>query len=298
MRVGVVGSDGFVGKAVIAALETADWGSVVPLPLSQPLGPQLRGIDCVANCVAGQPQRILRAASDLFAAAAQCDTPPLIVHVSSMTVYGSATGRVTEDSTLLADLGPYARAQLDAERLAVGYARAIRLRPGVEYGPGSEHWTGNIARCLAARRLGDLGAAGDGYCNLLFVEDLVQAILLALRQPQLVGRVFNLALPEPPTWNEYFTRFAKRLGAVPVRRISRRRLKVESKLLAPPLKVMQMTLGRAGLRTAPAITPSLVAVCRQEIRLDPSLAQAQLGVRWTPLDAGLESAAAWTRGAY
>jgi 2-alkyl-3-oxoalkanoate reductase len=295
IRVGVTGSDGFVGKAVIAALGASDWGTAVPLSNGQQSGPELRHVDCVANCVVGQPGRILRAATDLFAAAAQLDTPPLIVHVGSMTVYGSAAGRVTEDSALSADLGPYAQAQLDAERLAIEYARAIRLRPGVEYGPGSEHWTGNIARCLLSRRLGDLGASGDGYCNLLFIEDLAQAILLALRQPGLAGRAFNLGLPDPPTWNEYFARFAKRLGAVPLRRISRRRLRIESKLLAPPLKLMQMTLGRAGVRTAPPITPSLVAVCRQEIRLDPFHAQ-QLGVRWTALDEGLERAASWMLG--
>ena len=137
--------------------------------------------------------------------------------------------------------------------------------------------------------MGDLGASGDGLCNLLFIDDLVAAILESLRRPQLQGQVFNLAMAGPPTWNEYFNAFAKALGAVPVRRISRRRLSAEVKYLAPPLKIAQMLK----LPLPPPITPSLVAACRQEIRLDSSAAEVELGLQWTGLGVGLERAAAW-----
>jgi 2-alkyl-3-oxoalkanoate reductase len=146
--------------------------------------------------------------------------------------------------------------------------------------------------------LGDLGAGGDGYCNLLFMDDLVAAILAALRKPELGGRAFNLALPAPPTWNEYFIAFAKALGAVPVRRVTRRRLALETKILAPPLKVAEMLAGRVGLspaRLPPAIPPSLLRLCRQEIRLDVRQAELALAVRWTSLEDGLSRAAQWCR---
>lgn len=215
-----------------------------------------------------------------------------------MTVYGSARGIVTEESPLLPDLGPYSQAQCDAERLAAANPNTIRLRPGCEYGPDCPQWTERVARWLLRRRLGDLGAGGDGFCNLLFIEDLVAAILAALRRPELGGRAFNLALPAPPTWNEYFIGFAKALGAVPVRRVTRRRLTLETKLLAPPLKVAEMLIGRMGVAPAglpPAIPPSLLRLCRQEIRLDVRQAEVALGMQWTALENGLLRAAQWCR---
>jgi 2-alkyl-3-oxoalkanoate reductase len=298
IRVLVLGSDGFVGRRVVAALGASGWAQ----PLQQPdygrLEQTLDTVDCVANCVSGRPADISRAAHALFAAAATRDRPVPIVHLSSMTVYGSAHGTVDESSPLLPDLGPYSQAQCDADRLAATNPNTIRLRPGCEYGPDCPQWTERVARWLLHGRLGDLGAGGDGCCNLLFIEDLVAAILAALRKPELRGHAFNLACPAPPTWNEYFISFAKALGAVPVRRMTRRRLALETKVLAPPLKVAEMLIGRVGLspaRLPPAIPPSLLRLCRQELRLEVRQAELALGMRWTPLEDGLHRAAQWCR---
>jgi nucleoside-diphosphate-sugar epimerase len=301
MRVLVLGPDGFVGRAVTVALARTDWAVPTPLRRISELAHALQSADSVVNCVMGRPDVISETARQLFTIAGTLQQRPAVVHLSSMTVYGSVRGRVDESSPLLADLGAYSRAQREADRLAAEYTQAIRLRPGCEYGPGCEHWTGMIARCLVSGRLGDLGAAGDGYCNLLFIDDLVAAILQALRRPELQGRAFNLAVAAPPTWNEYFIRFAKALGAVPVRRISQRRLKIETKILAPPLKVAQILLARSNLKASrlpPPLAPSLLAACRQEIRMDVSQAEAALGMRWTGLESGLERAAQWCGGAH
>jgi 2-alkyl-3-oxoalkanoate reductase len=132
------------------------------------------------------------------------------------------------------------------------------------------------------------------------VDDVVGAILAALRRPDLAGKTFNLSLPEPPTWNDYFVRYAKALGAVPVARITGRGLKIESKILAPPLKIAEMVLGKFGPRfkslVPQAIPPSLVRTFGQEIRMRVDRAEHDLGLRWKPLDEGLRQAAAWYHG--
>jgi nucleoside-diphosphate-sugar epimerase len=293
IRVLVLGAEGFVGKAVMAALQGADWAVPTSLEPAMDIGRALETADAVVNCVTGKPQTILTNAQRLFAAIGRIGSRPQVVHLGSMTVYGSARGVVDESSPLLADLGGYSQAQLQADQLAAAYPEAIRLRLGCEYGPGCVHWTGVIARCLQSGRLGDLGAAGDGYCNLLFIDDLVAAVLESLRRPQLRGRAFNLATDAPPTWNEYLVRFAKAVGAVPVRRVSRRRLRMEAKVLAPPLKVAQVVFRRLGLTTPPPISPSLVAVCGQDIRLAVDAARRSLDLQWTPLEVGIQRAAAW-----
>ena len=100
-------------------------------------------------------------------------------------------------------------------------------------------------------------------------------------------------MSRPPTWNDYFMQFAKLLGAVPVRRISQRRLRLETKVLAPPLQIAALAARRLfGPSSTPAVlSPSLVRACGQEIRLDTSKAERILGLKWTPLAAGLERTA-------
>jgi len=307
MKVLVMGVDEFIGRRVALALAASGWAQPVAdaaelrgsgidgIAARTGLAAALDNAEAVVNCVSSGPKAILHAAGALDAAFAGRSRPPLLVHVSSMSVYGGGAGTVDETSALSGELGPYAQAKVDAEALARQQQRHVVLRPGVEYGPGGELWSGRIASWLYARRIGDLGAAGDGICNLVHVDDLAAAALLCLRRPEAMGATFNLAMPDAPTWNEYLVRYARALGAVPVRRITRRRRSLETRLLAPPLKVAQLVLQRAGLdRWLPApIPPSLLRLAGQEIRLDSTRARTTLGWQCRTLDLGLAETAAY-----
>jgi len=315
----VLGSSGFIGRRVSLALAGADWASLVSDDARGPPGMDagarrivvnvedpgsmaaaLRGIDTVVNCLGGKPETIVRGARALFAAAGRAVAPPLVVHLSSMAVYGSAQGTMGEDAPLRGDLGAYASAQIAAESSAASYPRVVILRPGVEIGPDGESWSGRVARWLYAGRLGDLGPAGDGVCNLVHVEDLVTAIIICSQRREALGGTFNLAMSEPPTWNEYFIAFARQLGAVPVRRISRRALILEAKGFAVPLKALELAARAAGLPalSPPPIPPSLLRLARQEIRLDCRRAARVLDWTCRSREAALADAAAgWHRDA-
>jgi 2-alkyl-3-oxoalkanoate reductase len=319
MRVLVVGAEQFIGRRVTWALANSRWAAPVAGVCKGAIAERenlrqiridpgsrasmaaaLQGIDAVVNCLGTSPRAIAAGAEALFGAAAAMRPAPLIVHLGSMSVYGSLEGEVTEESPLRADLGPYAGAQRRSEALAANYARSVIFRPGCEYGPEGELWSGRIARMLTARRIGDLGPAGDGYCNLVHVDDIATAVLGCLQQPPPAGRVFNLAMPDPPTWNEYFVQFARALQAVPVQRISRRRLAWETRVLAAPLKAAALALQACGLRgdrLPPPIPPSLLRLAAQEIRLDSGRARRELAWTARPLDQGLADTAAWFRAA-
>jgi len=242
----------------------------------------------------GDAQTIISSTKALIEAASSGNIAPRIVQLSTMSVYGSSIGVVDEASPLRGDLGAYSEAKVAAEALAAGYPRVVTLRPGCVFGPGSEQWTVRYARLLLARRLGDLGSAGDGYCNLVHVGDVVQAVVRAIEKPQVDGRVFNLAVPEALTWNDFMVRFAMALSAVPVRRIGARRLRIEGKLLAPPLKILEIFAGKLGLRRPPPpIPPSLLRLMAQGIRLDSRRAQEELGVRFKDPEQMLTEAAKW-----
>jgi len=218
-----------------------------------------------------------------------------LVHISSMTVYGAANGTVAESQPAVGELSEYAAARLEAEALAQQLPNVVTLRPGCEYGPNCFHWSERVADWLLARRLGDLGSAGDGYCNLTYIADLADATSRALRVQAAQGLSFNIATNSPPTWNEYFVAFALALNAVPVRRVTARRLKIETRLLSIPLKLGEIASARFGVKRSPfplPIPPSLLSLCRQEIKLDVTCAERVLGMQWTPVATGLATAAA------
>jgi 2-alkyl-3-oxoalkanoate reductase len=303
-KVLVLGGDEYIGGSVLRALKDSNWAAPIADPVKdfepRAFAAALAGVDAVVNCHSGAPQQIEAAATALFATAPLCPTPPLIVHLSSMSVYGAATGAVKEDAPLEEDLAPYAQAKVRAEKLAAVYPRKVVLRPGVEYGPGCELWSGRIAKWLFSRRVGDLGANGDGYCNLVHIDDLVSAVLLSLQQPAAVGKIFNLAAPNPPTWNEYLIRYALALGATPVKRITRRALALETKLLAIPLKVFEIAARKARLPALlpPPIPPSFLSLTQQAIRLDSTCAREVLGWKCRPLMEGLSETARWFTRTY
>ena len=110
----------------------------------------------------------------------------------------------------------------------------------------------------------------------------------------MAGEAFNLGDPAPDRWNDYFSRFARAIGATPLSRITGRWLKLE-KLFAAPLKLGQMAAQRAGLgRLAPEpLAPGLLALWRQDIALDHRKADALLGFARTPPDLALAAAASW-----
>jgi len=273
IRVLVLGAGGFIGRRIVAALAAGDWAQPVAagrhstslpagagvevqaLDATDPerLAPALEGVGAVVNCVAGSAPNIVSAAQVLFATAARRAAPPRIVHLSSLAVYGSARGEVDESTPLSGGArDPYGAAKLAAEQLARTYPRAVILRPGIVYGPASPWWSDRIARLLVARRLGDLGAAAQGVCNLVHVDDVAEAVVRSVRAADVEGQIFNLALPQPPTWNEYFRRYAQALGATPLRRISGTQLALELTLRGPLLKLTEM-LGRRG--GAPPMRP-------------------------------------------
>lgn len=314
-RVVVLGANGFIGRRLVGALARMPEFQPVAL-VRRPAniaeaemvvcdatdgdGMQraLAGADYAVNCVAGSEAAMIKATNVLCDVARRSGLRRL-VHLSSMAVYGAATGVVHETSPAVPPLGGYGAAKQQCEQAVHAFiadgGEAVILRPGCVYGPGSEQWTGRIARLLKAGRLGDLGADGDGICNLTFVDDLVAAIVVSLTRPEAAGEAFNIAMSDPPDWNTYLTQFARALGATPVRRLSGRQLKLESKLLAPALRIGSIgsRVSRIPVRLPDAITPSLASLFRHEIRLDVHKASERLEVQETGLEWGLAASARW-----
>lgn len=319
MKALILGASGHIGKRLISYIKTqgdievisASRGrsnideSVPHIPLDtrnlQALVSALREVDAVVNCVAGDAGSIAQGAKTLVDAAIAAHHPR-IVHLSSMAVYGGFEGLATENTAFDPALGWYAKAKCEAEAEINRYAEqggnAIVLRPGCVSGPGSELWVGRIGRWLQTGRLGDLGVQGDGWSNLIHVDDVCAAIAASLKKELQTGQVlrFNLAATDSPRWNQYFVDLALAIHATPVARISRRQLLLDANLAGPPLKILEKLTGKLGIRAnflPDALPPALVRFFSQSILLDSSLATNELQLKHISYSTMIKDNADW-----
>ncbi len=320
MRVLVLGGSGFVGQRVVAQLQRAGGfalsvASRQPRPMpgvqtlrldardSSALRAALREHDALVNCVTGSGPDILANASSLLQALPGSGCARL-VHMSSMAAFGELDGELDDDAALGTGGGWYAQAKRDAERqistLAGPEIGVAVLRPGCVHGPGSHLWVERVGDWLRQRRLGDLGVMGDGWSNLVHVDDVAQATLRSLQVPLPADGPLriNLAAPDSPRWNDYFTAMAVALGSTPVRRIHPRQLQLDAYLAAAPLRLLERLAPRLGMapgRVPPALPPSLLALFAQHRRLLATHATQGLGLRWTSFEDGVIDSARWYR---
>lgn len=307
----VLGAGGYVGAHLVRVLAAS--GRAAPIAAvrrpatlpngvavrhldatdAQALARALEGVDVVVNCIAGTPESIVRGAQALQAVlAGAAHRPARLIHFSSMAAYGRVEGLIDESRPLLGDASAYSRAKAESESLLAGVPGVVVLRPGCVYGRGSPQWSVDIARLLRARRLGDIGAWGEHSSNLVHIEDVAAAVLDVLHGPARHGP-FNLAMPQAPSWNEYFRAYAEVLGVAPLRRVGPACLAWDAWGLGAALKVAAVVARRlpAARKTELPVRlpPSLLRLWRQDIRLDTSRAERELDVRWTSLEQGLRN---------
>lgn len=144
------------------------------------------------------------------------------VHLSTTDVYGyPGMPAVAEDHTPAGFRNWYAQSKLEAEAAIAAVAagrdlETVVMRPATVYGPGSTEVIGEIAKAIRARHmlLIDRGRAIAGLC---YVENLLDALLLAREHPAAPGRAFNITDGLPVTWRRLTADLAAGLDAPPVR---------------------------------------------------------------------------------
>jgi ornithine--oxo-acid transaminase len=157
-------------------------------------------------------------------AAARAASVRRIVHLSSTDVYGHPAIPALEEShepTRFSNW--YSRTKLAAEvevrsAAAAGGIEAVVLRPATVYGPRSIGVVGEIAQAIRQRNmlLIDRGRALAGLC---YVENLIDAVLLALTDGRAAGETFNVTDGLEITWRGFIEDLAAGLGC-PAPRIS------------------------------------------------------------------------------
>jgi nucleoside-diphosphate-sugar epimerase len=136
-----------------------------------------------------------------------------LVYVSSMSVLDQAGHRrdvpVNESSPyepFPRERGLYTQTKLEAEKMVLTAAaeqriHAVVLRPGQIYGPGAEHVPPSGTIALGGRWL--VVGSGDLYVPLVYIDNVVDALMLAGTKDLPNGSIFQLVDPGGLRQREY-----------------------------------------------------------------------------------------------
>ena len=144
------------------------------------------------------------------------------MHLSSIAVFGVPSPPLFDDAS---PYGPgkdlYSRTKIAGEVAALRAHRergvpVTVLRPAVVYGPHGTWLEEPLAMIRAGRMF--LVGGGAGTCHPCYVENLVDAMLLAAEHPRAVGGAYIVGDDEPIPFRAYFDHLARLAGAGPIRR--------------------------------------------------------------------------------
>ena len=111
----------------------------------------------------------------------------------------------------------YSQSKVEADLLAQRYYKdfgipIVILRPGFVYGPRDRAVMPRIIENLRAGLVRYPGAKGARALNTIYVQNLVDAVLLALDEPRAVGQIYNLTDGELVSKRHFIEAVADAMG--------------------------------------------------------------------------------------
>jgi nucleoside-diphosphate-sugar epimerase len=145
-----------------------------------------------------------------------------LVQASSASVYGNTETLPVSESLAADPISPYAVAELAAENYAKAFCRTygletVCLRYFNVYGSRQTFSPYSGATTIFLNKLAQTQRPiifGDGTQtrDFVYVEDVVQANMLALTHEKAIGEVFNIATGKPNTINKLVQNLQEKLG--------------------------------------------------------------------------------------
>ena len=238
-KVAILGAGGFVGSRLVEMFHLSRLAHVIPivrrvpaiarssrfhLPFSladsrdpKALAQVLVGCNSVIDCTVGMPAQIESGSRALIPAAHSAGVRR-VVYLSSASVHGQNPMPGSDETSLLSDRQElsYNNAKVRAERRLFSDSNRLGidlfvLRPSIIFGP-RDRWITSLVDQL---RVGTawLLEEGQGICNTIYVDNLIEAIRCCLVAPAIsAGQPYIVSDAEEVTWRELYARTAAYLG--------------------------------------------------------------------------------------
>jgi len=244
-RVFITGANGFIGRALAQRYRAcgSDVAGVdmAPDPAWNVVAGDVRDVDRWRGCLEGADLVIHTAAvvsmvapmrsawevncngtRRLLTACREAGTSRF-VHLSSVAAYGfEFPDGVDESWPLITNGNSYTDTKITGEHAilaahAGGEIDCTIVRPGDVYGPASRAWVTVPVQMMKARQF-MLPDGGRGIFSPIYIDDLVDGVMLAAGLEEGAGQVFNVTSGIGVTCAEYFGyhwRWLGRRGAIP-----------------------------------------------------------------------------------
>ena len=201
------------------------------------------------------------------------------IQISSHGVY-PARHHYGTDETVPPDpnnLDGYTQTKAEAELVVQRHIRehglpAVILRPGFIYGPGERHALKRVVEKIQTGKMKFIGR-GDRLLNNTSVDNLCDAILLAIEKPDINGETFNIRDERLVTREEFVHTIADYLGKPHPRHVPEWLVKT----VVGPIEAIARLRGR---EDAPFLTRGQIKFMTQN--LDYSIAKAKRVLGYRP----------------
>jgi nucleoside-diphosphate-sugar epimerase len=215
-----------------------------------------------------------------------------VVHLSSIAVYGISPRDGTNEKDPHRPCGmPYFDSKIEAEQVAQSVFEQkglplVIIRPANVYGPRSSFWTVGLLMMIKS---GDITLIDDGrgMSNHLYVDNLVDAMVLAARNGSVVGQAFIVTDDLRTNWNDFLNYYARMLGRGALGSMG----KARAYLTATWMQTAARITG-----CPPSLTYDAIRLWTQSASFDIAATRRKLG--YTPrvgLEQGMEHTEQWLR---
>jgi nucleoside-diphosphate-sugar epimerase len=201
------------------------------------------------------------------------------IQISSQGVYPVRHHYGTDETEPpeLNNLDGYTQTKAEGEVVVQRHVReyglpAVILRPGFVYGPGERHALTRVVEKIQAGKMKLIGR-GDRLLNNTSIDNLCDAILLAIETPNIDGETFNIRDERLVTREEFVHTIAEYLGKPHPRHVPERL----AKAIVGPVEAIARLRGR---QTPPILTRGQIKFLTQN--LDYSIAKAKRVLGYRP----------------
>jgi 2-alkyl-3-oxoalkanoate reductase len=322
MKALVTGAAGFLGSSLVARLAAegfavralvrdparahhleAEGVEVVAgdLKNGESLRPAVEGIDTVFHAGAAtrgdwqEYEQSTIEGTERILALSQAAGVRKFIHISSVAVYrafGLAPNAIIDESfplePLARQVGPYAHSKVEAEKKVLRYAKqglpVVIVRPGLIYGPRSRVLFPHLGFPVKGKLFITIGS-GRNLLPFTYIENTIDAILLAAAGDEGAGQAYNIVDEQEITVQDYLGRFMAATGA---------RYRVVTAPLPLILGAVKMAEGLGRVLAKPG--PTVYGFSSKYTSLRYSSAKIARELGWRPrvdLEEGLAKTFAW-----
>lgn len=214
------------------------------------------------------------------------------IHTSSIGVYGLNPKDGTDESSGFdTSQNLYCETKIESEKVvkvAIDKERfpAVIIRPGSVYGPHSATWTLRPIKAIKDKKF-FLIAGGTGLVNYVYIDNLVDGMLLATKNDQIVDDDFIITDGRSTTWSEFFGYYNQMMGNPPLKSLP---------LPVAYLTAFGMEIAEKFTGTKPVLSRSAVGFLTRHATFNISKAKRLLGYNPTiSLAEGMKLTEQWLR---